>query len=101
MMRAMCGIQLKDRKISKELILMLNLNETIYYLAMASSVHLYGDVLWVANGHVLRRALDFDLKRTSKKLFEEEGMKVGLSMDGPPCWLMQIVGINLITTRLR
>ena len=34
-MRAMCGVQLKDRKRSTELMFMLGLNETIDQLAMA------------------------------------------------------------------
>ena len=37
-MRALCGLQLKDRKISTDLILMLGLNETINELALAISV---------------------------------------------------------------
>ena len=41
----MCGMQLKDRKSSNDLMLMLGLNETIDLLAMASSVRLYGHVL--------------------------------------------------------
>ena len=48
MVRAMCGVQLKDRKRSTDLMFMLGLNETIDHLAMANSVHCYG--------HVLRRA---------------------------------------------
>ena len=43
MVRTMCEVQLKDRKRSKDLMLMLGLNETIGQLAMA----------W--HGHVLRR----------------------------------------------
>ena len=38
MVRAMFGIQLKDRKRSKDLMLMLDLNETMDNLAMANSV---------------------------------------------------------------
>ena len=38
------GIQLKDREISKDLILMLGLNEAIDQLAMANSAHWYGHV---------------------------------------------------------
>ena len=53
-MRAMCGVQLKYRKRSMELMLMLHLHETIYQLAIANSVHLYD--------HVLRRALDFEFE---------------------------------------
>ena len=49
-MKAMCGVHLKDRKRSKDLVLMLDLNETIDHLAMANSVCLHG--------HVLRREDD-------------------------------------------
>ena len=44
-MRAMCGVQLIDRKRSSDLMLMLGLNETIDQLAIANSVHWYGHVL--------------------------------------------------------
>ena len=50
--RVICGVQLKDRKRSMDLIFTLGLKETIDQLAMANSVHLYG--------HVLRRALNFE-----------------------------------------
>ena len=55
-MRAMRGVQLKYRKRSMDLILMLDLNEAIDQLAMANSVRWYGHVLRRENGHVLRRA---------------------------------------------
>ena len=55
-MRAMCGIQQKDR-IFKNL-QMLKLNSAIYQLAMSNSVHYYGHVLQSEDGHVLRRALE-------------------------------------------
>ena len=38
MVRAMCGVQLKDRKRSTDLMLMLGLNKTIDQLAIANSV---------------------------------------------------------------
>ena len=60
--RAMCGVQLKNRKISKDLMLMLGLNESIDQLAMANSVHWYGHVLWREDGHILRRAFDFEVE---------------------------------------
>ena len=41
MLRAMCGVQLKDRKRCKDLMSMIGLNETIDQLAMASSVCWY------------------------------------------------------------
>ena len=45
MMRAMCGVQLKDTKRFTDLMLMLGLSETIDQLAMANSVCWYGHVL--------------------------------------------------------
>ena len=44
-MRAMCGVQLNDRKRSTDLMFMLGLKETIDQLAMANSVPWYGHVL--------------------------------------------------------
>ena len=56
--RAMCRVQLKDRKLSTDLMLMFGWNETIDQLAIANSVHWYGHVLRREDGHVLKRALD-------------------------------------------
>ena len=77
MVRAMCGVQLRDRKRSMDLMFMLGLNED--KLAVANSVRWYG--------HVLRRAFDFEVEgqrkkgrpnRTWKRLVVEESVKVGL-----------------------
>ena len=57
MMRAMCGIRLKDGKRSKEL--MLGLNEAIDQLSMVNSVCWYGHVLRREDGYVLRSASYF------------------------------------------
>ena len=66
-MRAKCGVQLKDRKRSTDLMFMLGLKETIYQLIMASSVNCYGHLLRREDGHVLRRALDFEVEAQRKK----------------------------------
>ena len=42
MVRAMCGVQLKDREIAKDL--MLGFNKTLGQLAMAGNVHWHGHV---------------------------------------------------------
>ena len=39
--RAMCGVQLKDRNRAKDLMLMLGLDETIDQLTLANSEHCY------------------------------------------------------------
>ena len=66
---------------------MLGLNETMDQLAMASSVHWYSYVLRREDGHILGRALYFEVegqrnkgrpKRTLKKQVEEESEMVGL-----------------------
>ena len=67
MVRAMCGVLLKNGKRSMDLMFMLGLNETMDQLAMASSVHWYSDVLSREDGHILRRALDFVVEGQRKK----------------------------------
>ena len=104
----MCGVQLKGRKRSTDL--MLGLNETIHQLAMADSVRWYGHVLRREDGHVLRRALDFKvegkkkkgkLKRTWKKQVEEECVKGGLRREDALCRSKWSVGVNQISAGLR
>ena len=94
MVRAMYGVQFKDRRKSLDFMYMLGMNETIYQLAMANSVCWHGDVLRREDGHVMRTALDFDVtvqrkkgrpKRIWKKQVEEESMKVGLRREDALC----------------
>ena len=68
MVRAMCGVQLKDRRRSTNLMFLLGLSETI----VGYSVHWYGQVLRREDSHVLRRALDFEVR----------GSKVGWGLYG-------------------
>ena len=63
MVRAMCGVQLTDRKGSMDFMFMLGFKEAIDQLAMANSVRWYCHVLIRDDGHVLRRALDFEVER--------------------------------------
>ena len=58
--RAMCGVQLKNRKRSTNLMFMLALSETIDQLSMTNSVRWYGHVLRREDCHILRRPLDFE-----------------------------------------
>ena len=62
MVIAMCGVQLKDRKRSTDLMFMLGLKETMDQLAMANCVRWYGHALRREDSHVLRRALDFEVE---------------------------------------
>ena len=73
MVRAMCGVQLKDRKRSTNLMLMLGLSVAIDQLAMATLIYGYtqakaknvrwdGHMLRREDGSVLRRALNFEVE---------------------------------------
>ena len=110
MVRPICGLQLKDRKRAKDLMLALGFNETIDRLAMANSVGWYGCVLRRGDGHVLIGVLEFEVqghkkkrrpKSTCKKQVEEESMKSAFSREDALCRLMQNVGVNGIATRCR
>ena len=67
MVSAMCGVQLKDRKRSTDLMFMLGLNRILDQLAMANSVRWCDHVLRRDDGHILRRALDFEFEGEMKK----------------------------------
>ena len=67
MVRATCGVQLRDRRRSTYFMFMLGLSETIDQLPMANSVCWYGHVLRREDGHVLNGALDFEDEGHRKK----------------------------------
>ena len=50
---------------------MLRLKETVVQMAKANGVRLYGHVLRRDNGHVLRKALEFEVKTTTKEDVED------------------------------
>ena len=84
----MCGVKLVDKKSTKDLMQVLDLNETIDQLAKANSVRWYGHVLRKDMNNFLRMALDVKVKGTRKicrpkktwlKAFVEQSRKVGLN----------------------
>ena len=94
MVRAMCGVQLKDRKRSTDLMFMLGLRISVHQLAMANCVRWYGHVLRRVDGHVLRGALQLEVEgqrkkgrliRTWRRKVEEESWKVGLIREDALC----------------
>ena len=109
MVRVMCCVQLKDRQISTDLMLMFGLNGTIDQLAMANSACWYVHVLRREDGHVLIRVLDFEIdgqwkklrpKRTWKKQVEEESVNFGLRRKDALCRSKWNVDVNLIVAGL-
>ena len=65
-MKNVCGVKLMDKKSTKDLMKMLDLNETIDQLAKADSVSWYGHVLRKDKNNFLRRALDFKVEDKEK-----------------------------------
>ena len=55
MVRAMCGVQIKDIKRYMDLVFMLGLNETVDQMAMANNFRWHENVLRREDVHVLRR----------------------------------------------
>ena len=110
MVRAMCAVQRKDRKRSTGLMFMLGFCEAVDQLAMVNGVCWYGHVLRREDGHVLRRALDFEveshikkgsLKRTWKKQVEEDSVNIALRREYTLYRWKWIVVINEISAGLR
>ena len=62
MVRAMCGAKLMEKKRTEDLMEMLGLNETVVQMAKANGMRWYRHVLRRDEGHVLRKALEFEVK---------------------------------------
>ena len=62
MVRAMCGAKRMKKRRTEDLMEMLGLKETVVQMAKANGVRWYGHVLRRDDGHVLRKALEFEVK---------------------------------------
>ena len=87
MVREMCGAKLMEKKRTEDLMEMSGLKETVAQMAKANGVRWYGHVLRRDDGHVLRKALEFEVrgnrkrgrpKKTWKMQVERESESVGL-----------------------
>ena len=67
MVTAMCGAELKGKKISMDIMLIIGLNVKVDQLAMANSVTWHGNVLRREDGHVLRRVLGLEAEGQKMK----------------------------------
>ena len=88
---------------------MLGLEESVVQMARANAVRWYGHVLRSEDGHVLRKALEFEVegrrkrgrpKRTWKKQVEEECRKVGLRKKDAQDRARWREGVRDIATRI-
>ena len=62
-----CWAKLMEKKRTENLMEMLGLKETVVQMAKANGVRWYGHVLGRNDGHVLRKALKFEVKGTKKQ----------------------------------
>ena len=60
MVTAMCGTKLIEKKWTDDLMEMLGLKETVVQMAKGNGLKWYGK--WRDDGHVLRKALEFEVK---------------------------------------
>ena len=69
--RAMCGAKLREKKGTEDLMEMLGLKEIVVQMAKVNRVRWYGHVLR-RDGHVLRKALEIEVRgRTTKEDMED------------------------------
>ena len=106
MERAMCGVQLNERKI-RNLPSNLDMNETINQLAMANSECWYYNVIWWEDGYVLRKAFHVEAEGQREKEARKGNGRRRLrkrsrtSFDHRRCSSLRTVDVNHISTRLR
>ena len=90
MVRAMCGAKLMEKKRTGDLMEMLGLKETVVQMAKTNGARWYGHVLRRDDKHVLRKALEFEVKgkrkrgrprKTWKMQVEKESRSIGLKKD--------------------
>ena len=90
MVRAMCGAKLMEKKRTEDLMEMLGLKEMVVQMAKENGVRWYGHVLRRDDEHVLRRALEFEMKgkrrrgqprKTWKMQVERESKSVGMERE--------------------
>ena len=62
MVRAMSGAKLMEKKSIEDLMEMLGLKEIVVQMPKANGVRWYGHMLRRGDGHVLRKALEFEVK---------------------------------------
>ena len=84
--RAMCGAKLVEKKRTEHLMEMLGLRETAVQMTKANGVRWYAHVLRRDAGHVLRKALEFEVrgkrkpgqpKKMRKMQVEKESKSIG------------------------
>ena len=107
--RAMCGAKLMEKKRTEDVMEMLGLKETVVQMAKANRVRWYGYVLRRDDGHVLRKALEFEVKgkrkrgrpkKTWKTQVEKESKSIGLEKKDTMNRAIWRVGVRKIADKV-
>ena len=80
-MRRNLGTLLHSQKRTEDLIEMLGVKETVFQMAMTNGVRCYGHVLRRDDGHVLRKALEFEVKGKRKREQPKKTWKTQVEKD--------------------
>ena len=106
---AMCSTKLMEKKRVEDLMEMLGLKETVVQIAKQNKVRWYGHMLRRDDGHVLRKALEFEVKgkrkrgrpkKTWKMQVEKESKSVGLEKEDAMNRVRWRVGVGKIAVRV-
>ena len=109
MVKALCGTKLMERRRTEDLMEMLGLKETVVQMAKANGVRWFGHVLRGDDGHVLRKALEFEVKRKRKRgrprktwrlQVEKESKSVGLKKEDAKNRARWRVGVGEVAGRV-
>ena len=109
-MRRLCGVKVVDKVLTRDLMQMLDMNETIDLLTRANSVRWYGHVLRKHKNNLLRMGLNPKVKWTMKSgrpkkiwliAVVEQSRNVGLKICDTNDRLRWRLGINTISIKMR
>ena len=85
MVRAMSVAKLMEKKRTEDLMEMLGWKETVVQMAKANGVSWYGHVLRRDDGHVLRKALEFEMKGKRKRGRPRKTWKTQVNKESKEC----------------
>ena len=109
MVREMYDTKLMEKKRTEDLMEILGLKETVVQMAKVNGVRWYGHVSRRDDGHVLKKALEFEVKgkrkqgqpkKTGKMQVEKENKSVGLEKEDALNIARWRVGVGEIAVRV-
>ena len=94
MVKAMCDAKLMEKTKTEDQMEMLGLKETVVQMAKANGVRWYEHVLRRDDGHVLRKALKFEVKGKRKRGRPKKTWKVQVEKDSKSVGLKKKDALN-------